>query len=525
VTPPALVRRTRTAGTPDAARHAGMAAPGPDPSVHSYELPSSISEADLRWALPPDTPEDEAERVLTLELEDLDRARRQRKDLRDTLRHRVARLLDRAGESFIRRAGTDDAHTLTPNRDQWFEDEGRRLKKHGQRMRDCGEAWEGLEHLPCGETLVQKGATRWYCQLRDCPECQRIDAAKTREIAAAILKVGVRHALRFWTFTMPNVASLGGLATVGPRGGVWEGNALSRSSECFKEFRQLLSDDSAVMSCFGCKGMIQSRRTRKVVRELRAAFAAGNTACELPRTCYDNELEGRRAWDPLCRCESPEPRSLAPHAGIRSIETPWKWREDPDSGSPSEPPSVLVDPTPWHIHVHVLVDAPWAEQAILATLWMWVTLRKWPGGAANMKGVDVRNPYRKNPDGTRTPLGELDDPEELGHALAEVLKYPNKVAQFADCPDERVQLAGYLEWKYASAHRRLRQAFGAWEHWQELLDELDDEEDEDELDLDELPCPSCGALGEWRRCAVPDPTAQRSRLEFEQRIILPGTAP
>jgi hypothetical protein len=521
------ITRSSLAGiTAAPSRHYPAAATsGNHPSLDSYDQPPRISEplpeplpsateAEIRACLPEDTPEDELARVSSEEVEELDRLRDQRQDARDKLRKLTAALADDTARRLVeaacvRELDEERGTVLVGTTAGALRARADKLRRQGERVRNCGEHVEAKVH-GCGYMRPPRAdAPRWFCGLgRLCAECQRIEARAAREVARFILETGVRHELRFWTLTMPNVSRLE-LLTVGPRNGLRQVNALSAASDCFRQFREVFEDDHAIRTCFTCKGMVSTKRTRKLVRELERA------GVELPRTCYDSKKKARVPWSPLCSCETPAARSCRIAAALRSIELTWNWKllEQGDGARP------------FHVHMHVLVDAPWIEQAVLAAVWSWITLKRWPGGAANMKGVDVRMPYVKTENGP-VLLRNVRDPELLARGLVEVLKYPTKIADFLSCPDAEARSRAFSEWTVSSARRKLRQATGAWQHWQERLDEIDAAAEDGPRDSDdeETACPTCGEDGgRWYVIGVPRPVARpkatRSCEEFERAVV------
>lgn len=487
--------------------------PGYLPSLDRYSHFGPISEAEIRAALPPDTPEDEAERLTAAELSDLEKHRERRQDARDRLRRATAEMYAEVAASLASNEGRAGVSFYSP--------EAHRAKKRSVKMRECSESRETLRHMaegkegPCGWTWpLEGGEPRWFCGVLECPECQKIKAHAGREISRYISRRGViRHQLRALTLTMPNVKHLGELVPSRSkrrehRGKLRDVNLLTAAAKCYDLLRELLEDRrtrtkkdgtktqprAGVRSCWKCKGFVPTKRTRKIVRELEAA------GLKLPETCWDHKTRSRVPWPVLCPCERPDARAHAIHASLRNTETTWKWDTitSPDG-----------DGRAYHVHGHVLADMPWTEHAVLATLWMYCTLKEWPGGPANMLGARIEDPYIKGQDGKKIPLRDVTNHELLARGLMEIVKYPNKVADFLSCPDKGTRVRGFSEWSIAARRRKLKHATGAWKGWDVKLAEAE-ENDPDELpegdvdDPDELPCPSCGGIGEWKRVGAPD---------------------
>lgn len=143
----------------------------------------------------------------------------------------------------------------------------------------------------------------------------------------------------------------------------------------------------------------------------------------------------------------------------------------------------------WGVHGHLLVDCQWWNELELSALWLSIT-----GDSTSVKIKRVSA-----------------EPGGLRDAIAEVIKYPVKLADILDRPELVGELVDYLAGpgKHRRAFRAFGSAVGALKRYREhiasekgiTLDELEASEREAErLETERLEaladtCPHCGAAG------------------------------
>jgi hypothetical protein len=321
----------------------------------------------------------------------------------------------------------------------------------------------------CGGCGVegQKGVPE-HCQVRGCPRCDRRRSHRLQKFAPRILG-DVKHALRFETLTVPNV----------PQGELERKDAYGAMSRCLLDWRRLLASLSVCWNPLrDARGKILRRadghpeRCNRLIRPARRRRRF--CACAIPVRTKKHTAVCKlcdRTIVSWCPCETPKPGVLEPRASVWAKEVTchrkgWHLcKKTPDGKKAWRRHSEGS----FHLHAHVISDAEYRDQGVLAELWTAATLKHWPWGPANVKGVHIR----------RAKGGEA--------ALRELLKYPTKVHDIRD-PE---MLA---EWVPAVDGKRLVQATGAWFSWDEEVAAA--EELSEEKDAESAPCLHCGAL-EW----------------------------
>lgn len=141
------------------------------------------------------------------------------------------------------------------------------------------------------------------------------------------------------------------------------------------------------------------------------------------------------------------------HRGHRKDRNCATFAHDPVAGGISSFDVTFNEAslTPWNLHLHMLLDAPWMSWAELRNVWQAVTCDRrgcrhgWDERCAGAWSVWIARV-----DG--------DDEEARHAAIREVLKYVGKPHGIVDSLDpERVE-----EYLWATRHQRIAQGFGRW---------------------------------------------------------------